>query len=254
VSDLDGSNECPLYSQNAHECDITAVAYSVELSLVASGDASGLINLWDFEFFKHDGVCLGHTTAVKGLAFLAPYPVLAACGADGGLICMVCDGERASHNNRLVCRSDAGGNIAMWSVRGARKTYELLCRVVNTERLVPPPPAVSVPSSGIEETPATLATTADPTPQGGGESVFLTQRKDEASAKPINNAQVFTEPQLLGARLVPVPVLALSAHVKWSKQCQCMPKEDGDSDDGANDTDDGIESITLNLYDHPLSC
>ena len=32
---------------NAHECDITAIAYSLELSLVASGDANGGLALLD---------------------------------------------------------------------------------------------------------------------------------------------------------------------------------------------------------------
>ena len=67
--------------QNAHNTDITAVAVSVELSLVASGDASGTVHIWDYEFFRHEGMCIGHTSAIKAMHFLTPYPVLVVAGA-----------------------------------------------------------------------------------------------------------------------------------------------------------------------------
>ncbi|KAF0689140.1 Aste57867_19412 [Aphanomyces stellatus] len=95
-----------------HTGDITSLAFSHNLSLIATGSLDCTIQIWDYEFgrsVKLDGTCVGHTTGVACVTFLDPYPLLASC--------------------------DLGGNVCLWAMRPALK-YK--CRCVCRFRLVHP--------------------------------------------------------------------------------------------------------------------
>ena len=44
-----------------HVSDITALVYSEALSLIATSDNDGIINIWDYEFGRLEETCIGHT-------------------------------------------------------------------------------------------------------------------------------------------------------------------------------------------------
>ncbi len=67
--------------EDAHAADITAATVSEELALIASGDAAGIVHVWDFEYLRHECSCVGHLYAIKCLAFVTPFPALVTSGA-----------------------------------------------------------------------------------------------------------------------------------------------------------------------------
>ena len=68
--------------ENAHQMDIGAIAHSHKLSLIATGDDSGLIRLWDFQFLTLEGeICLGQ--GILHLEFLDTYPILISIDRSG---------------------------------------------------------------------------------------------------------------------------------------------------------------------------
>ena len=74
----------------AHEFDISAVAHSHVLNLVATGDSNGVVKIWDFQFATHEGTCCELDLQGKGieitcLTFLDPYPLLAVADFAGGV-------------------------------------------------------------------------------------------------------------------------------------------------------------------------
>ena len=71
--------------EHAHNSDITALAVSRELSMIASGESQGKIKIWDLEFCAMEGLCLGHSTEVTALLFLDPKPLLVSADADGNM-------------------------------------------------------------------------------------------------------------------------------------------------------------------------
>ena len=89
-----------------HDADITALAYSHTLSLIASGASDGLVQIWDYEFGRLDGTCKGHSAAITCLVFLEPYPGL------------------------LV--SDANGNMCVWAMRPAADKHRAVLWWKNT--------------------------------------------------------------------------------------------------------------------------
>jgi WD40 repeat protein len=89
-----------------HGSDITALAYSENLSLIASSDSDGFLNIWDFEFATLEDSCIGHTSGLTALAFLDPYPALLA--------------------------ADNNGNICLWAMRPSSKKYKCLVNFTNT--------------------------------------------------------------------------------------------------------------------------
>ena len=89
-----------------HSSDITVLAYSEHLSLIASGDGEGIINVWDYEFSRLEEICVGHSCAITALAFVDPYPGLLA--------------------------ADSNGNVVLWAVRPSVKKYKCLMRFANT--------------------------------------------------------------------------------------------------------------------------
>ncbi|OQR86817.1 hypothetical protein THRCLA_10513, partial [Thraustotheca clavata] len=59
-----------------HSGDITSLAFSYHLSLIATGSLDCTIQIWDYEFGRLDGTCIGHTSGISCLTFLDPYPLL----------------------------------------------------------------------------------------------------------------------------------------------------------------------------------
>eukprot|EP00520_Triparma_pacifica_P014822 CAMPEP_0118634720 /NCGR_PEP_ID=MMETSP0785-20121206/1698_1 /TAXON_ID=91992 /ORGANISM="Bolidomonas pacifica, Strain CCMP 1866" /LENGTH=682 /DNA_ID=CAMNT_0006525715 /DNA_START=109 /DNA_END=2154 /DNA_ORIENTATION=+ len=77
--------------ENAHSNDITALAHSFNLSLIATGGEDCIVKVWDYEFCRLESSLFSHTSPVTCLKFLDPFPVLMSC--------------------------DAGGNIMLWATR-----------------------------------------------------------------------------------------------------------------------------------------
>ncbi|OQR91657.1 hypothetical protein ACHHYP_04492 [Achlya hypogyna] len=106
-----------------HSGDITSLAYSSTLSLIASGSLDCMVQIWDFEFgrcvpqsmtghiifCRLDGTCIGHTSGIASLAFLDPYPLLAVC--------------------------DAVGNVCLWAMRPSKYKYRCVFRFRATTSL-----------------------------------------------------------------------------------------------------------------------
>ena len=80
--------------EKAHRTDITALAHSHMLSLIATGSADSTLKIWDYEFCRLDSQMSGHTSPISCVHFLDPYPALLSC--------------------------DAGGNVMLWAVRPSR--------------------------------------------------------------------------------------------------------------------------------------
>ncbi|CAN0141652.1 unnamed protein product [Ectocarpus fasciculatus] len=71
---------------NASWSEITVLRYSSHLGLIASGNADGSIQLWNFEHARHEGCCEElHQYPVTCLAFLDPFPLLLSTDAAGFL-------------------------------------------------------------------------------------------------------------------------------------------------------------------------
>jgi WD40 repeat protein len=67
-----------------HVSDISALAYSYNLSVIASGSSDGCIRLWDFEFGRLDGSCDGDA-AITCIEFMNPFPLFVSADVNGGL-------------------------------------------------------------------------------------------------------------------------------------------------------------------------
>mmetsp|Transcript_59487 Transcript_59487/g.128674 ORF Transcript_59487/g.128674 Transcript_59487/m.128674 type:complete len:1136 (+) Transcript_59487:181-3588(+) len=89
----DESQEAPkIWRQavNVHHDDISCVAFSHHLGLVATGSIDCVISLREYERLRTVSSLLGHKTGITALAFVEPYAALAS--------------------------ADFGGNVAIWSV------------------------------------------------------------------------------------------------------------------------------------------
>ncbi|KDO35228.1 hypothetical protein SPRG_00073 [Saprolegnia parasitica CBS 223.65] len=85
-----------------HTGDITSLAYSHTLSLIATGSLDCMVQIWDYEFGRLDGTCIGHTSGISSLLFLDPYPLLAVC--------------------------DLHGNVCLWAMRPSKYKYRCVLR------------------------------------------------------------------------------------------------------------------------------
>lgn len=88
-----------------HTTDISALAYSPTLSLIATGSSDFTLQIWDFEFGSLDGTCIGHTSGITSLLFLDPFPLLLA--------------------------TDQSGNICIWAMRPSRHKLKCVARLKN---------------------------------------------------------------------------------------------------------------------------
>jgi len=85
-----------------HRADITALAYSHNLSLIATGSADGVIKVWDYEFVRLEASLYGHSSAITCIFFLEPYPAFLS--------------------------ADASGNVFLWATRPSRQKNKILMR------------------------------------------------------------------------------------------------------------------------------
>jgi WD domain, G-beta repeat len=74
---------------NAHEGDITAVAFSANLSLIATASTDTTVRLWDYALLALDAVCVGHRHDITALCFLDPLPALATADCAGHVMIWV---------------------------------------------------------------------------------------------------------------------------------------------------------------------
>lgn len=71
---------------NAHDADITQLAYSYTLGLVATSSSDGVIKVWDYVYFSYEGQCSPTPSpTATSLAFFDPYPLLVSSHDDGSI-------------------------------------------------------------------------------------------------------------------------------------------------------------------------
>jgi WD40 repeat protein len=87
---------------NSHKSDITALAHSYNLSLIATGSADSCVKIWDYEFVRLEANLVGHTSAITCVLFLDPLPCLISC--------------------------DVGGNVLLWATRPSKVKNKILTR------------------------------------------------------------------------------------------------------------------------------
>ena len=86
--------------------DITACSFSHTLSLIATGSSDFTLHIWDYEFARMEGSCVGHTSGITSVLFLDPYPGLLA--------------------------ADNNGNICVWACRPSCIKYKCVLRFTNS--------------------------------------------------------------------------------------------------------------------------
>jgi WD domain, G-beta repeat len=74
---------------NAHEGDITAVAFSANLSLIGTASTDTTVRLWDYSLLALDAVCVGHRADITALCFLDPLPAIATADCAGHVMIWV---------------------------------------------------------------------------------------------------------------------------------------------------------------------
>jgi WD40 repeat protein len=67
--------------------DIRCVQLNEYHSVVGSGSAFGVVQLWDFEMLKPISVLHNHSACIKAICFTDEYPIMATCSLDG-MICV----------------------------------------------------------------------------------------------------------------------------------------------------------------------
>ena len=63
---------------DGHTSDVTCSDYSDTLSLIASGSSDTTVALWDYEFARPEGICVGPTSGITAVRFIDPYPAVLA--------------------------------------------------------------------------------------------------------------------------------------------------------------------------------
>jgi eukaryotic-like serine/threonine-protein kinase len=82
-----------------HQVFVKALAYSPKGTRLLSGDASGVVLLWNLEIGKRQGTLKGHTDVVHGIAFSPDGRRALTCGSDRQAI--IWDSENAEAIRRL---------------------------------------------------------------------------------------------------------------------------------------------------------
>ena len=98
-----------------HAADITTLAYSRYLSMIASGSSDGYICLWDFEFGRLNGTC-EHYSSVTCVEFMDPFPMLVSSHADGTVCIWTTQSEL---QQKASCRC-----VASWQNRNRVRAGE----------------------------------------------------------------------------------------------------------------------------------
>uniref|UniRef100_K3XC49 EF-hand domain-containing protein n=1 Tax=Globisporangium ultimum (strain ATCC 200006 / CBS 805.95 / DAOM BR144) TaxID=431595 RepID=K3XC49_GLOUD len=111
-----------------HAIDITAICFSFNLSLIASASSDNSLQIWDYEFGRLEGTCVGHVSGVLALHFLDPFPILLS--------------------------SDSMGNLCFWGMRPCRLKWKCLYRLRNQRGAVVGGGVASVTCITIHTTPS----------------------------------------------------------------------------------------------------
>jgi len=107
--------------QNAHSADITCLAVSRKLALIATGSADGVIRVWDLCSFDFIAELRGHVHGITRIAFPSPAVL------------------------PLLVSVDDGGFLYIFAVRGSLYSDRLLLGLVNVGHASgPPPPSLRV--------------------------------------------------------------------------------------------------------------
>lgn len=107
--------------QNAHSADITCLAVSRKLALIATGSADGVIRVWDLCSFDFIAELRGHVHGITRIAFPSPATM------------------------PLLVSVDDGGYLYIFAVRGSLYSDRLLLGLVNVGHASgPPPPSLKV--------------------------------------------------------------------------------------------------------------
>lgn len=95
--------------KNAHSADITCVAYSETLDLIATGSRDNTVRLWEFETCKLEGVIKGHDNEILLVSFIEPFG--------------------------LLFISDYGGSLSLWKFRRSAPRVECIVKWKNMHTL-----------------------------------------------------------------------------------------------------------------------
>lgn len=63
--------------------EISCLAVSEHLSIVATGSIYGTIMVWDFELFKVESVFIGSKMAITAISFVKDYPLMISASQSG---------------------------------------------------------------------------------------------------------------------------------------------------------------------------
>ena len=91
-------------AQEVFKEDISCVAASEHLSLIATGSIYGNIVLWDFEIFKVEGVFIGSKMAIKAIEFVKGYPLMVSVSVSGIISVYAVRGAPRSIKNHTLAR------------------------------------------------------------------------------------------------------------------------------------------------------
>lgn len=119
------------YLEGGHEgSDITIIAYSPYLNLIASGSSNGIISIWDFETGKLSGAFFHHKREITSLIFLDPFPVLLSNSNDAVMCLWNCTKGKITVENMLIARIK---NFS-WTGTGFNKAAVLVGANVQCQR------------------------------------------------------------------------------------------------------------------------
>eukprot|EP01083_Nonionella_stella_P103448 295393_1 len=118
---------CRLKASMTHHTDeITCMAASTNLSLVATGSVSGKLILWDYITFQTIGILGINGVEITALEFLDPFPLLAL--------------------------ADSTGNVFIWAVRPMVKSDGVcLLKLSNLPKQYMPPDPLHIPKKLLEK-------------------------------------------------------------------------------------------------------
>ena len=134
VLDEDAGNTLPVLRtiHGAHDFDISSVAHSHVLNLVATGDSNGVVKIWDFQFGTYEGSCCeinesGKGAEITSLTFLDPYPILVVTDCSGALFLYTVRPWYAAY--RLVRKisnviTDKFGQSTTWPITTMKYRYD----------------------------------------------------------------------------------------------------------------------------------
>lgn len=94
-------------STNAHKGDITCIAYSRHLGLIATGSTDCVIAVREYLRLRILSFLLGHKTDITAMAFVEPYPLLVSADFSGNVAIWALptvSGKQHKHANSVLTR------------------------------------------------------------------------------------------------------------------------------------------------------